>query len=424
MTTVAAELIERTTAARAAARALAKLPTEAKNRALLAIAESLEKQQADVIAANNIDLAAGRQAGLAESLLDRLMLNRERLVGMAKDVRSVAALPDPVGEAYDARTLPNGLRIERRRVPLGVIGVIYEARPNVTTDIVSLCLKSGNAVVLRGGKEAFNSNQALVKLIRMALANFGVTPEIVQFVTSTDRAIVEQMVKLDEHIDLLIPRGGINLIKFVREEATMPAITGGIGVVHAFVDATADEKKAVEIIHNSKVQRPSVCNALDTMLIHASAAPRLLQPIARRLIGAGVELRCDQRAISLLGPIDERHVKAAAPDDFGQEFLALVMSVRVVDSMSEAIEHIERHGSGHTETIVTEDYTNAMRFLDEVDAAVVEVNASTRFNDGGQLGLGAEVAISTNKLHARGPMGLRELTSYKWIVLGDGQVRP
>jgi glutamate-5-semialdehyde dehydrogenase len=309
-------------------------------------------------------------------------------------------------------------------VPLGVIGVIYESRPNVTTDIASLCLKSGNAVVLRGGKEAFNSNQALVKLLRMALSNSGVTPEAVQFVTSTDRTVVEQMVKLDQHIDLLIPRGGAGLIKFVQKEATMPAITGGIGVVHAFVDASADEKKAVEIIYNSKVQRPTVCNALDTMLIHAMAAPRLLQPITQRLVKAGVQVRCDQRALSLLGPVDEQHVKAAAANDFGQEFLALVMSVKVVDSMNEAIAHIEQYGSGHTETIVTEDYTNAMRFLDEVDSAVVEVNASTRFNDGGQLGLGAEVAISTNKLHARGPMGLRELTSYKWIVLGDGQVRP
>lgn len=424
MTVVASELVERAKAARAASRELAKLSTDVKNRALLAIAQALEQQPGEVLAAAAQDMEAGRAAGLSDALLDRLLLNPGRLKGMAADTRVVAALPDPVGEAFDARTLPNGIRLERRRVPIGVIGVIYESRPNVTVDIAGLCLKSGNAVVLRGGSEAFRSNQALVGLIKGALKFAGVTPEAVQFVTSTDRAVVAQMVKLREHLDLLIPRGGAGLIKFVQQEATVPAITGGIGVVHTYVDASADAAQAVEIVFNAKVQRPTVCNALDTLLVHSAAAPRLLPSIAQRLMAAGVELRCDQRTLALLGPVDERFVKAVAPDDFGQEFLALVLSIKVVDSLEEAIGHIEQYGSGHTEAILTEDYSAAMRFLDGVDAAVLLVNASTRFNDGGQFGLGAEVAISTNRLHARGPMGLRELTTYKWIALGHGHVRP
>jgi glutamate-5-semialdehyde dehydrogenase len=357
-------------------------------------------------------------------MLDRLLLTEERLSGMASDVRTVASLPDPIGETFDGRVLDNGLRIERRRVPLGVIGSIYESRPNVTVDIAALCLKSGNAVVLRGGKEAIHSNRALAALVRGAVASAGVTAEAVQFVDDTHRGVVEEMVKANEHLDLLIPRGGPGLINYVRQEATVPAITGGIGVVHAYVDASANAEHVAAIVLNAKTQRPTVCNALDTLLIHSAAAPRVLPETAAQLIAAGVELRCDQRALSLLGPVDERSVKAAGPDDFGQEFLSLVLSVRMVDSIDEAIEHIERHGSGHTEAILTEDYTNATRFVDEVEAAVVLVNASTRFNDGAQLGLGAEVAISTNKLHARGPMGLRELTSYKWVALGTGHVRP
>jgi glutamate-5-semialdehyde dehydrogenase len=351
------------------------------------------------------------------------MLDESRLAGMASDVRNVAALPDPVGETFDGRTLPNGLRVERRRVPLGVIGSIYESRPNVTVDISMLCLKSGNAVVLRGGKEAIHSNRALAALVRNAIERSGLSPEVVQFVDDTDRGVVEQMITDTDDFDLIIPRGGPGLINHIARNATVPAITGGIGVVHAYADASADVEKAARIVVNSKVQRPTVCNALDTLLVHVAVAPTLLPDVAARLTAAGVELRCDQRALSLLGPVDERAVKPAVANDFGQEFLALVLSIRVVDSMDEAIEHIETHGSGHTEAILTEDYSAAARFVDEVDAAVVLVNASTRFNDGGQLGLGAEVAISTNKLHARGPMGLRELTTYKWIARGDGQIR-
>ena len=423
MTTVASELLSKAKAAREASRLVRTLSTADKNRALYAIADALEGEQGPLLEANARDLASGREAGLTEALLDRLLLDSALLAGLASDVRSVAALPDPVGESFDARTLPNGIQLSRRRVPLGVIGAIYESRPNVTVDISSLAFKSGNTVVLRGGKEAIHSNEALAGLVRRALDSAGVTPEAVQFIQSTDRSLVEQMVKLDEYIDLLIPRGGPELINFVAREATMPAITGGIGVCHTYVDESAEAAMAEAIVFNAKVQRPTVCNALDTVLVHPKAALELLPKLAARMKDAGVELRCDQRSLALTGPTDEGHVKAATEADWGKEFLSLVLAVKVVDSLDAAIEHVERYGSGHSEAIVTADYTNAMRFVDEVDAAVVLVNASTRFNDGGQFGLGAEVAISTNKLHARGPMGLRELTSYKWIALGNGQVR-
>ncbi len=424
MTTAVSELITKAKAAKSAARSLRMLPTETKNAALEAMAAALQREQGAILEANALDMDAGREADVGDAILDRLLLNEERLKGMASDVRAVAALPDPVGEEFDLRTLANGIRLAHRRVPLGVIGCVYENRPYVTTDISSLCIKSGNAVVLRGGKEAIHSNTALTTLVRDAMASAGVTPEAVQFITDTDRAVVDQMIRLNEYLDLFIPRGGERFISYVRDNATVPAVTGGIGVVHTYVDETADAEDAAAIVFNAKVQRPSVCNALDTLLIHPAAAARMLPDIASRLTAAGVELRCDQRALSLLGPVDERQVKAAAEEDFGREFIALVMSVRVVDSLDEALEHIETYGSGHTEAIVTGDDAAAARFVDEVDAAVVMVNTSTRFNDGGQFGLGTEVAISTNKLHARGPMGLRELTSYKWVALGTGQVRP
>jgi glutamate-5-semialdehyde dehydrogenase len=423
MATATSELIQKAQAARVASRGLRNLSTASKNRALNAIADALESKQAAILKANALDMAAGRESGVQEHLLERLMLNAERLNGMALDIRNIVTLPDPVGESFDAQTLPNGLRVEHRRVPLGVIGAIYESRPNVTVDIAVLCMKSGNAVVLRGGKEAIHSNKALASLLRQAIEDAGVDPEIVQQIEDTDRAAVNEMIKADELFDLIIPRGGANLIQFVAREATVPAITGGIGVVHAYVDASANIENASEIVFNSKVQRPTVCNALDTLLVHAEAAPAFLPLAASKLGMAGVELRCDQRSLSLIGPVNEGLVKAAQPDDFGQEFLALVLSVRLVDSMEEALEHIEHYGSGHTETIVTENYSNAERFLNGVDTAVVLVNASTRFNDGAQLGLGAEVAISTNKIHARGPMGLRELTSYTWVIRGNGHIR-
>lgn len=415
------ELIEKAQAARAASKRLRTLSTERKNAGLRAVAVALESNMPALLEANARDMRAGREAGLSEALLGRLMLDERRVQAMANDLRSVALLPDPIGERFDARTLPSGVRVERRRVPLGVIGCVYESRPNVTTDIAALCLKSGNAVVLRGGKEAVHSNAAVVALVRKALEEADAAPDAVQFVTDADRAVVDQMIRLNDYFDMFIPRGGEALIRYVRDNATVPAITGGVGVVHVYVDASADERKASEIVFNAKTQRPDVCNALDTLLVHSAAAPSFLPGMAERLTAAGVEMRCDQRALSLIGPAPEPLVRAAAPEDFGQEFLALAMSVKVVDSMDEALLHIEEHGSGHTEAIVTEDYSAATRFADEADASLVLVNASTRYNDGARLGLGAEVAISTNKLHARGPMGLRELTSYKWVALGDGQ---
>ena len=423
MTTAIDELTAKGLAARAAARHLARLSTGVKDRALLNIADALKTRETEILEANRRDLQSGKEAGLSDAMLERLLLNSERLEGMAADVRTVTSLPDPVGETFDMRTLPNGLQVGRRRVPLGVIGAIYESRPNITVDISVLCFKSGNAVILRGGSEAIHSNTALANLVRDAIAEAGAPRDAVQFVGATDRALVEQMLAMKEHIDLLIPRGGADFVRYVGEKAQMPVITGGVGVCHTYVDKDADLESAVAIAYNAKVSRPTVCNALDTLLVHSEAAPKCLPAIAREWAKAGVEMHCDLRALSILGPSEALNLKPATEEDWGTEFLSLTASVKVVDSMDEALEHIEQYGSGHSEAIVTEDYSSAMRFLDDVDAAAVLVNASTRFTDGGQLGLGAEVAISTNKMHARGPMGLRELTSYKWTILGTGQVR-
>jgi glutamate-5-semialdehyde dehydrogenase len=418
------EVEVKTREAKAASKKLAYLPTNIKNKALLSIASELTANEKDILAANSIDYSAGEKAGMATAMLDRLLLTSERIKAIASDVRAVAALPDPVGETFEMRTLPNGLQIGKRRVPLGVIGAIYESRPNVTVDISVLCLKSGNAVVLRGGKEAVNSNQALAAIIQNAAYKTGIPGGAVQLIESTDRALVAQMLKMRDAIDLIIPRGGAELINNVALNAAMPVITGGIGVCHTYVDRNADIEKAVAIAYNAKVQRPTVCNALDTLLVHSEIADSYLPKIASELSKAGVEIRCDQRALDIMKSTPSLRTVPATDQDWGKEFLALVAAVRVVESLDEALEHIERYGSGHSEAIVTEDYSAAMRFLNEVDAACVYANASTRFTDGGQFGLGAEVGISTQKLHARGPLGLRELTTYKWIVLGSGQVRP
>ena len=411
-------------AARKAARKLARLSTEDKNRVLINLAGLLRSDQADVLAANQQDYQQAKADGLEEYMLDRLLLTEERLNGIADEVRSVAELPDPVGEVIETATMPNGLITSRRRVPLGVVASIYESRPNVTVDIFGLCLKSGNACFLRGGKETIRSNSALVALLRRALSGAGVTEDAVQFVDNPDRALVDAMLKMNEYIDLLVPRGGAGLVRFVAENATMPAVTGGIGVCHTYVDRSADLKMAVEIVHNAKVRRPSICNALDTVLVHSEIALEGLPLIAKELTAAGVELHCDNRALSILGPDAPGSVLPANEDDWGKEFLSLTAAVKVVDSLDDALEHIETYGSGHSEAIITEDDVAAARFLDEVDAAVVYVNASTQFTDGGQFGLGAEVGISTQKYHARGPMGLKELTSYKWVIIGKGHIRP
>jgi glutamate-5-semialdehyde dehydrogenase len=411
-------------AAKAASKKLAYLSTAVKNRALLAIADELVAREKVILAANRLDYNEGEKAGMSTVLLDRLLLNTERIKGIAADVRAVAVLPDPVGETFEMRTLPNGLQVGKKRVPLGVIGAVYESRPNVTVDISVLCLKSGNAVMLRGGKEAVHSNSALAKIIQDAAYRAGVPEGAVQFIESTDRALVGQMLKMRDYIDLVIPRGGADLISYVARNAAMPVVTGGIGVCHTYVDKSANLEKAADIVYNAKVQRPTVCNALDAVLVHAEAAKSFLPMVAQQLGRAKVELRCDKRALKILKPLGSINAVPASEKDWGKEFLALVAAVKVVDSLEEALEHIERYGSGHSEAIVTEDYSAAMKFLDEVDAACVYVNASTRFTDGGQFGLGAEVGISTQKFHARGPMGLKELTTYKWIVLGSGQVRP
>lgn len=411
-------------AARKASRILARLSTEDKNRVLLNLAGLLRSDQAAVLSANLSDYQEAKSDGMDESLLDRLLLTSERLNGTADEVQRVAELTDPIGEVIETNSQPNGLITSRRRVPLGVVGSIYEARPNVTVDIFGLCLKSGNACILRGGKETIRSNTALVSMLRKALSDAGVTTDAVQFVDNSDRALVDHLLKMHEYIDLLVPRGGASLVKFVAENATMPAVTGGIGVCHTYVDRAADLKMAAEIVHNAKVRRPSICNALDTVLVHLEIAADGLPLIAKELTASGVELHCDNRALSILGPDAPDLAMPANEDDWGKEFLSLTAAVKVVDSLDDALEHIETYGSGHSEAIITENDAAATRFLDEVDAAAVYVNASTQFTDGGQFGLGAEVGISTQKFHARGPMGLKELTSYKWVIVGKGHVRP
>ncbi len=420
------ELVRKGESARDAARALAKAHGNVRNRALTNIASRLLEERDSILDANRLDLEAGERKGLPEYYLDRMTLNQERLEAIASDVRSVSALPDPVGETLEMRTMPNGLQIGRRRVPLGVVGVIYESRPNVTVDISTLCLKSGNAVILRGGSDTINSNTALANVIRQAISDAGAPRNAVQLIESTDRELVGEMLKARDYIDLLIPRGGQELINRVARDAAMPAITGGVGVCHTYVDKQANLDMALDIAFNAKVQRYSVCNAMDTLLVHSAVAPDYLPRMARKFADANVEMRCDQRALSLLGPSNGSAAPRAVPaseEDWTTEHLALIAGVKVVDSLDDALAHIQTYGSGHSDAIVTEDYSAAMRFMDEVDSSAVFVNCSTRFNDGGQFGLGAEVAISTNKFHARGPMGLKELTSYKWTVMGSGQIR-
>lgn len=408
--------------ARAAGRALALVPTERKNAALEAIAAALVDRAEEIVEANARDLEAGRAAGLSSSLLDRMLLTVARLEAIAGDTRNVAGLPDPVGERYDATILPNDLHVYKRRVPFGVVGVVYEARPNVTIDCAALCLKSGNAAILRGGKEIVHSCTALAEIIQHALAETGLPANAIQMITDPDRALVEQLLKLDKYVDVIIPRGGAALHQFCREKATIPVITGGIGVCHVYVDKAANLDYVVPIVRNAKVQRPSVCNALDTLLVHREVSAYVLPVVANDLLAHNVELRCDEESTAILHAAGVMDVKPAEPSDFGTEFMALILSIRVVDGLDEALDHIARYGD-HSDAIITDDTSTADRFVAAVDSSAVFVNASTRFNDGAQLGLGAEIAVSTQKLHARGPMALRELTTYKYVVEGHGQVR-
>jgi len=409
-------------AARDASRGLGQLSTTKKNEVLAAIAAALRTQTETILKANVLDVEAAKAQDLDLAVIDRLTLNRERLDGIAAAVDMVEALPDPVGAVDDARRLPNGLEIGRRRVPLGVVAVIFEARPNVTVDISALCLKAGNAVILRGGREALQSNIALANVIRAAIEAAGAPSASVQLIDDPDRSLLEELLRDRTHVDVVVPRGGSGLIDFVSSTATVPVIETGWGVCHTFVDAGADLAMAERIVLNAKTRRPSICNALDTLLVHRDVAEVFLPSVGRTLVEAGVELHADGRVSSVLGP--EIPSVVLGDDDLDTEWLALRMSVVVVDDFEHALAHIQEHGSGHSEAIVTSSHRHARRFVNEVDAAAVYVNASTQFTDGGEFGLGAEVGISTQKLHARGPMGLREMTTYKWIVQGDGQVRP
>ena len=417
-------LSEQAKAASYASGYLATATAEIKNTALIAIAEAVEANSTSILDANAEDLENAKRDGMDFHIRDRMTLNGNRVQDMADAARSISKLEDPIGEVLEQRNLPNGLHLERVRVPIGVIGVIYESRPNVTIDIATLCLKSGNAVILRGGKECILTNMTLATIIKDAVESAGIPSDIVQFIESTDRALVKEMLQMDEAIDLMIPRGSAELVNFVGQNARMPAITGGIGVCHTYVDADADLDNALEIVVNAKVQRPTVCNALDTVLVHQAVAHNFLPKLAHEFGIQNVELRADSRAMSILDALASgAEIKQAVSGDFGTEFLALIASVKIVDSIDEALTHISNYGSGHSEAIVSENNEVIERFLNEADASAVFANASTRFNDGGEFGLGAEVAISTNKLHARGPMGLKEITSYKWKIRGQGLVR-
>ncbi|KQM83415.1 glutamate-5-semialdehyde dehydrogenase [Agromyces sp. Leaf222] len=408
----------RLAAAKEASYRLARATTAEKDAALERIASDLRDRAGDVIAANALDLEAGRVAGLSTGLLDRLELDVARIDALADAVLDVIGLTDPVGETLTGRTLPSGVRIDQVRVPLGVVGAIYEARPNVTIDIAVLALKSGNAVVLRGGTAAEQTNRVLVDVLRGALDAVGLPAEAVQTVDDFGRAGARHLMQAREYVDVLIPRGSAGLIRAVVDEARVPVIETGAGVVHMFLDASAPEQWAIELVHNAKVQRPSVCNALETLLVHQDAAERLLPAVLARLTDAGVTIHADERTRAI-----RPDALPVTDEDFATEHMSLDISVAVVDSLDEALEHIRRFSTKHTESIVTNDLSNAERFLNEVDSAAVMVNASTRFTDGAEFGFGAEVGISTQKLHARGPMGLPELTSTKWIVRGAGHVR-
>jgi len=404
--------------AKVAARRLATLSTDVKNAALLRMADTLVAQVPAIKDANASDLAAGRERGLSEAMLDRLMLNESRIEAMAEGLRQIAALPDPVGQIVDGSRRPNGLELQRVRVPLGVIGIIYESRPNVTVDAAGLCIKSGNAAILRGGSEAIHSNIALARLCALAGERAGLPADSIQLIGTPDREAALALMRAEGLVDVLIPRGGEALKKSVLENARVPVLTSLGGNCHTYVDAGADLPMAEEIAFNAKVSRPSVCNAMETLLVHSTQASRLLPPLGHRLMQAGVEIRGCERTRSLIPGAG-----VATEEDWETEYLALILAVRVVDSLDEALDHIARYGSGHSEAIVTKDYAVSQRFVREVDAACVYVNASTRFTDGFEFGLGAEVGISTQKLHARGPIGLMELTTTKTIVRGDGHIR-
>ncbi len=415
---VAAQVETKARAAKAAARALALASTRVKNEALHQMARGLDEKAGAVLEANRSDLERARTAGLSRAFVDRLTLTEGRIEEMAAGLRQIGALPDPVGETVEAWRRPNGVEIARVRVPLGVVGFIYESRPNVTADAAGLCLKSGNAVLLRGGSEALDSNTAIAQILSRAAEKAGLPPDIIQHVDTPDRAAVIAMLTLDRYVDLIIPRGGEEFVRLVAERSTVPVLKHDKGLVHVYVDEGADLDMALAVALNAKTQRVSVCNSLETLLVHAAAAPAFLPAAAARFKEAGVEMRCDERARALVPG-----ARPAEPADWDTEYLDYILSIKVVDGFDEAVAHIRRHGSGLAEAIITSDVRRARRFTQEVDAAAVLVNASTRLVDGGQFGMAAEMGISTSRLHARGPVGVRELTTTKFVVWGDGHIR-
>ncbi len=412
------ELIEIGKKAKKASGELAVLHTEMKNGILLRVAELLESSAGEILEANRADLKEAGKAGLQGAILDRLTLTEERIRGIAEGLRQIVQLEDPIGEIEMMKKRPNGLLIGKKRVPLGVVGVIYESRPNVTADVAGLCIKTGNVCVLRGGKEAFLSNNAIVDVFHQALDESGLDPHMVQLVGDTTRESALAMMKLNAYLDILIPRGGAGLIRAVVENSTVPVIETGVGNCHVYVDEDADPEKAVSIVYNAKTHRPGVCNAAESLLVHEKVAENLLPLIGKELMKGGVEIRGDASTCRIIP-----EAVPATEEDWSAEYLDLVISSKVVDSVETAVDHINRYGTGHSEAIVTENYTHAQYFLDRVDAAAVYVNASTRFTDGFEFGYGAEIGISTQKLHARGPMGLKELTTYKYVIYGSGQIR-
>ncbi len=404
--------------AKAASRLMAKLGQNEKNNALLNVADEIVAHADEIIAANANDMEYAKNKGMSEALLDRLKLTKDRLDGIAEGVREVVALEDPIGEVLSMKKRPNGLLIGQKRVPIGVIGIIYESRPNVTVDAFALTFKTGNAVILRGGSDCIHSNIALIKVMKEALRKSGITEDAVNLIEDTDREVAKQFMRLNKYVDLLIPRGGAGLIKTVVENATIPVIETGTGNCHIFIDESADLNKAIPIIQNAKLQRLGVCNACESLVIHKNIADRAIPLIVEMLSENDCEIRGDETAVSI-----SSYIKPATDEDYGTEYLAKIISAKVVDNIDEAIEHINKYSTGHSEAIITEDYENSQRFLDEIDSACVYVNASTRFTDGFMFGFGAEIGISTQKLHARGPMGLLALTSTKFIIYGNGQIR-
>lgn len=404
--------------AKIAKRALAKLTTDEKNNILLKASEALKNNYAEILKANEIDLKNGEKNGLKPSIMDRLALSKDRIYAMADGLEQIAKLPDPIGEILNMKTLPNGLIVGQKRVPMGVIGIIYEARPNVTSDAFGLCLKAGSAVILRGGKEAINSNIATINIFKNAIKELNIDENIVQLVEDTSRESANEMMKMNGYIAVLIPRGGAGLIKAVVQNSTVPVIETGVGNCHIFVDESADINKAVNIIVNAKAQRPGVCNAAETMLVHKNIANEFLPISIKALSEKNVEIRGDKAVKAIVNDVVD-----ATDEDWATEYLDYILAVKIVDNIDDAIDHITKYSTGHSECIVSENYTNTQRFLQEIDSAAVYVNASTRFTDGNEFGFGAEIGISTQKLHARGPMGLKELTTTKYLIYGNGQIR-